>query len=335
MNIFLKAVFKTFSAIFLVGITAWSTFGQKPGENHSLLKYLPVNQNSDYIIANLLLSADVNTQEVNADLKLINTGSKIIEITGITIYADGGLQTFPIKGNIKQVSLKPGQDKMLSVSFKPVNDIKVFQLTGKQGSIKAKYKVSVFYRQQGNDKAFSVDMIAQLHPDIFKSYISKYPGSFIGYAFNTASAFDQQERKYLETLKLAKTPFVFIAPHELALTGLNIWMTSYCANDTLYADLLIVNHDDFAINLMANTINIGEKNKGPSDLTKKVVIEKVVGSHKETGRIEMGDKILIHFKKYFKKPDGPIFLQIKNAFLLGGFKPLFIDDIGLLKTQLK
>ena len=321
--------------MFLFSFYLGHTFGQQASTGNNYLKYIPVTQNSDYLNASLILTADINSLQVVADLKLINTGSKSITVTGVTVYADGGLQSFPTNGNIKPINLKAGQDGLLTVNFKPINDIKVYQLTGKQGRIKAQYKVAVFYKSQGQEQVFSTNLIAQLPADTYRSYIDRHPISYTGYAFNTASTFDQTERKYIEQLKLKDQPFVFIAQHELALTGLNIWMTSYLEKDTLYADLLIVNHDDFAIKLHPGALNFGSQDEVLTDKAKTITVEKIISKQKDPERIDKGDKISVHFKRYFKNTDKPIFLSFKNAFLLNGTQPLFIDNIGLVKVHLQ
>ncbi len=310
-------------------------YGQNARESASLLRFSASSQNSESIAAQLELTANAATLQLIAGIKLINIGSKPIEVTGITVNTEGGLQSYPAKGNIKPFTINPGKEVFITNEFQPVNDIKVYQLTGKQGHIKAQYKVSVFYKIQPADRVYTTTFAAQLPADTYNAYMHKYGTLYTGYAFNTASNFDQTERKYLEKLNLKSSLFAFVAQHEIALTGSNIWLTSYLAKDTLYADLLIVNHDDYTIKIVPDSLNLGHKGDAINDKTKKIVIEKIIGAQRNKDLIENGGKVIIHFKKYFKGADLPVTLFFNHAFLIKGATPLFKENIGLNKVQLQ
>ena len=298
------------------------------------LNYTAVTQKSESLSADLNLTANIKNQELLAELRLTNTGSKSIIITEITVYPEGGLQSFPTTGNIKPVIVASGRDMLINSKFHPVNDTKVYQLTGKPGRFKSAYKISVFYKVEGGEKIFSADLNAQLPPHDYKAYIEKYAVPFIGYSFNTASNFDQAERDYLEKLQLKDPAFAFVAQHEIAITGLNIWMTSYCENDTLYAEFLIVNHDDYAVKIISDSIDFAYRGDTSPNQSKNIVLEKKPGSQQNKELMEKDEKVLIHFKKPLKSSDRQLILCFKHAFILTGAKPLFNDNIELMKVRL-
>jgi len=298
------------------------------------LNYIPASQISEFMSADLYLSGNVKKQELLAELTLSNTGSKPIIITEITVHAEGGLTTFPAAGNIKPVVLPAGRDTLIVTRFNPVNDIEVYQLTGRQGHFKQQYKVSVLYKLQGGEKIFPVDLAAKLPPDDYQAYVKKNATPFTGYSFNTGTSFGETEADYLETLKLGVPAFAFVAHHEIALTGLNIWMTSYCENDSLYAELLVVNRDTYTVKIIPDALDFACKGDTSPNHSKNIVLEKKLGSQPNKAIMEKDDKVLIHFKKPFKSADKPVIISLKNAFIIHGTKPLFNKDIDLVKNSL-
>jgi len=320
--------------VLLVPIAGSCNAGQKIKGPKGDLIYIPVTQKSEFLSAHLDLSANIKSQEMLAVLKLTNTGSKPMTITEVTINTEGGLQSFPTTGNIKPIILPAGRDTLMTTRFRPVNDVKVYQLTGKNGRFKLNYKVSVFYKQQGDDKMFSADLNVQLPPDDYTAYTKTYATPFIGYSFNTASNFDQTERDYLGTLKLKDPAFAFVAQHEIAVTGLNIWMTSYCENDTLYAQFLIVNHDAYAVKIIPDSLDFACKSDGTKGNSKTIILEKITGSQQNKEVIEKDGKLLIHFKKRFTSSDRQVIISLKHAFILDGSRALFNNNIELVKVRL-
>jgi hypothetical protein len=298
------------------------------------LVYITGPQKSEFLSARLDLSGNVKKQELLAELRLTNTGPKPIIITEITVYAEGGLTTFPAAGNIKSVVLPAGRDTLIVTTFKPVNDIEVYQLTGRQGHFKQEYKFSVLYKLRDGEKIYPVNLDAQLPPDDYKAYISKYAKPFIGYSFNTGTSFGETEAGYLETLKLGAPAFAFVAHHEIALTGLNIWMTSYRENDSLYADLLVVNRDNYTVKIVPDALDFTYKDEASPSYSKDIVLEKKLGSQQNKELMEKDDKVLIHFKKPFKSSDKTVSISLKHAFMLNGTKALFNNNIELVKVRL-
>ncbi|MGZ3776178.1 MAG: hypothetical protein ACXVI9_00880 [Mucilaginibacter sp.] len=325
---------QVFFLVLLAIIAGGCNSGRKSKGAKGDLVYITGTQKSDFLSADLDLSGNVKKQELLAGLRLTNTGPKPITITEITVHAEGGLTTFPAAGNIKPVTLPAGRDTLIVTKFNPVNDINVYQLTGRQGHFKQGYKVTVLYKLQGSEKIYPVNLDAQLPPDNYKAYISKYAKPFTGYSFNTATSFGETEADYLETLKLGVPAFAFVAHHEIALTGLNIWMTSYCENDSLYADLLVVNRDNYTLKIIPDALDFTYKDGTSPGQSKSVVLEKKSGSQQNKETLEKDEKVLIHFKKPFKSSDKPVIISLKNAFIIQGAKPFFNNDIDLVKNRL-
>lgn len=325
---------QVFFLVLLAIIAGGCNSGHKSKGTKDDLVYITDPQKSEFLSAGLDLAGNIKKEELLAELTLTNTGPKPITITEITVHAQGGLTTFPVAGNIKPVVLPAGKDTLIVTKFNPINDIEVYQLTGRQGHFKQAYKVSILYKLRDGEKIFPVDLAAKLPPDDYKAYVKKNATSFTGYSFNTGTGFGETEADYLEILKLGAPAFAFVAHHEIALTGLNIWMTSYCENDSLYAELLAVNHDNYALRIIPDSLDFTYKDGTSPGQSKSVVLEKKSGSQQNKEMLEKDDKVLIHFKKPFKSSDKPVIISLKHTFMVNGSKPLFNNDIELLKVRL-
>jgi hypothetical protein len=334
MTSFRKPFLQVSLLVLLATVTCGCNTGQKLKRRKGDLIYSPVSQKTEHLSLDLDLSAIIKKQELIAELRLNNTGPKSIIITEITVCAEGGLTSFPATGNIKPVILPPGRDTVLTVKFNPVNDIKVYELTGRQGRFKPGYKVAVLYKLQGAERIFSANLNTHLPPDDYSAYANKDTTPFIGYSFNTATNFADTESDYLGKLTLKDPVFAFVAHHEIALTGLNIWMTSYCEKDSLYAELLLVNHDVYTIKIIPDSLDFIYQGDNSTRQSKKIVLEKKSGLQQNKAEMEKDDKLLIHFKKPFKSTGKPVIITLKNAFIINGAKALFNTDIELVKVHL-
>lgn len=323
---------KIFFPILLLTLTFGCNTDQKLKKNKGDLHYASIAEHFDFLSAKLNLTANIKNQELLVGLKLTNPSSRVITIQQITISTPGGFRSFPETGNIKPIVLDAGKDTLTTLKFKPVNDLKVFMITGKQGYLKPEYKISVFYKVQGDEKMLTMDLNTQITASDYKVYISKYKLPFTGYSFNTETNFAQIQKDYLETLKLSDQPFTYVSQQELALTGLNLWMKGVCEHDTLKAELLVVNHEAYSIKIVPDSLDFIYKGDTSSGGSKTIDLEKISGSQENKTMMEKGDQVIIHFKKPFKGSHKAIMLFFRHAFVLSASKPLFNDNIELVKV---
>ncbi len=302
--------------------------------NNGDLNYSQTTAQSSNLSAELNLSANIKGQELLAVLQITNTGSKPISIQQIEISTPDGLRSLPENGNIDSLILDAGKDTVLSVKFTAMNDLKMFRLTGRSGYFKPAYNILISYKESGSNPVSSMSLKAQMPAADYKAYLSKYKASLTSFSFNTKTDFTTKQKRYLETLKqVDQPPFVFVSEQEIAVSGLNFRLKSFCEHDTLNAELFIVNHASFPVKINKDAINFTYPGE-PADSLKSVQVEKISGPQQNMDLLEKGDRVLIHFKKYFKDPGKQIQLSFNKAFILNGLVPLFTDDIELVKISL-
>lgn len=298
------------------------------------LNYASESFGSDLLSASVYLSGNIKNTQLISELQLTNTGSKAITIQEITVATPEGIRALP-EGNVGTFVLAASKDTLLHAKFSPINDQKIYQMTGKQGYFKPAYKISVSYKTEGDEKVRTIDINAKLPDADYNAYIGKYSSPVTAYSFNTKGDFTQKQKAYLETLKLSnQQPFVYISEQEIAITGLNFRMKSYCEHDSLYSEIFIINHSDFPVKIIKDSLDFIYKGEASSYKSNNIGIEKVSGAQENKDMIEKGDRVLIHFKKYFKNSDKQLMLSLKHAFVLSGPKPLFNDNIDLVKVSL-
>jgi len=309
---------------------------KKSLNNANELAYNTVNINTGVLNVEPAFTGDIKQQELNAQLKLSNTASKDLEIQEIAINTPNGSNSLPTTA-FAPFLLKQGKDTTLALKFNPFNDYKLYQITGMHSCFKPEYNITVSYKFTGSNNISTLSLKFRAEKDQYLAYSKKNVTPVIGYSFNTGSGFNEKQKKYLETLKqIPQPPFVFLSDQEIAVSGFNFRLKNYYQQDTLHAELFIVNHSDFLVKIIPDTFDITASGKSLPGDVKTVSLEKVSGTQQNLSMIEKGDRVLIHFKKYIKL-NAPgkerLQLHITKVFLIKGDKALFTEDIELLPAS--
>src|SRR6185437_11800012 len=309
--------------------------GTKTKNNPNELIYSAADTTAGALSAATNLSGDIARQQLTAQIKLVNSESIAIDIQEIDIETPEGIRSQPQTGSVS-FSLKPGKDTSLSLEFHPLNDLILYQTTGLQGDLKPAYSVLITYKTVANESPASLALKSKAEDGAYKDYTRAHKKILTGYSFNPKTRFHETEQRYLSTLKQsAQPPFVYLTEQEIAICGLNFRLKSYDKDDTLHAELFVVNHSEFPVKVIPDALDIagGETQPGKG---KVVSLEKISGAQQDQTMMEKGDRVLIHLKKYHKTKiaaaERPVF-HIRNAFMLSGKKPLFNQDIELLPNQ--
>jgi hypothetical protein len=309
---------------------------KKTTVNANELAYTANDTTSGALSAKLTLIANGPSNNVTATIKLSNADANQVDIQDILISTTDGIRSSPETGN-SSIALRPGTDTTFSIKFHPLNDLKLFQVTGMPGFIKPAYNVLISYKTTGSDSLKTLTLKSQAQPDDYQNFARKYKKSITGYSFNTKTDFNANQRKYLKTIKLAgQTPFVYLSEQEIAVSGLNFRLKSYNEHDTLHAELFVVNHAEFAVKIIPGAFDIVPSEKTGSGAGKTINLERLSGMQHDSAMMEKGDRILIHFKKYLKQGASGkenLILHLTNAFMLTGKKNLFNEDVQLLPVN--
>ena len=305
---------------------------KKIKSNANELIYTTIDTSAGDLSASLHLTGKIKTAELTAQLKLSNSGSAPIDFQEIEIATHEGIRSGSA-GGFAPFSLLQGKDTTLNITFRPVNDLKLYQVTGLTGNFKGSYRASVSYKI-GNDNLVSLTLNSATDKTEFNIYSKENKKVLNGYSFDTKTGFNDREKKYLETvLPAVKSPFVYLSEQEIAVSGLNFKVKTYDAQDTIYAEFYIVNHADFPVKVITNSLNIILNNKAGNGEKAITKIEKISGAQNDINMMEKGDRVLIHYKKYMKTPASgkdTLTLHLRNAFILSGRKDLFNENLKLL-----
>ena len=301
--------------------------------NANELAYNADNINTGALNVEPALTGDIKQQELSAQLKLSNIESKDLEIQEIAISTIDVSHSLPTS-TFSPFILRPGNDTTLTLKFNPYNNYKLYQITGMHGSFKPTYNFYITYKVAGSDSTSTLSLKATAEKSEYLAYLKKYVKPVIGYSFNTDGGFSENQRKYLETLKqLPQPPFLFLSTQEIAISGLNFHFKNYYQQDTLHADLFIVNHSDFVVKIIPDAFDITVEDKSSQGDVKTVSLEKVSGTQQNLSMLEKGDRVLIHFKKHIKlkAPEKETLqLNLAKVFIVKGDKALFAEDLELL-----
>ena len=314
------------------------TNNEKQQPNANQLVYETAKVDSGALQLEADLKGNIKQQDLSLQVKLSNTEAKDIEIQEIALNVPDGASSAPTTA-FTPFLLKQGKDTSLNLRFSPFNDVKLYQVTGMNGCFKQAYNIVISYGKAGSSSIYTLSLKSMAQNDEHLAYSKKHTTSIIGYSFNTKGGFNEKQKQYLETLKqLPKPPFVFLSDQEIAVCGLNFRLKNYYLKDTLHAELFIVNHADFQVQIIPSALDITSNSKSSPDEAKAVTVEKVSGTQQNLYMMEKGDRVLVHFKKYMKIEGAGkqvLQFQISKAFMLKGNKTLFSEDVELLPNLFK
>ena len=314
------------------------TNNKKQQNNANEIVYQTGNINSGPLQIESDLKGNIEQQDLSLQIRLSNTESKDFQIQEIAVNAPNGSNSLPITA-FAPFLLKQGKDTTLTLKFSPFNDYKLYQITGMHGGFKPVYNIAISYNSSDSKSMPTLSVKSAAEKDQYLTYSKKNITPVIGYSFNTGNGFNEKQKRYLETLKqLPQTPFVFLSDQEIAVCGLNFRLKNYYLKDTLHAELFIVNHANFQVKIIPDSLDLKFSGKSLPGETKTVAIEKVSGTQQNLAMMEKGDRVLIHFKKYMKinnKGNETLQFHINKAFILKGNKALFNEDIQLVPNLFK
>lgn len=319
-------------------ILSGCTNNKKQQNNANEIVYQTGNINSGPLQIESDLKGNIEQQDLSLQIKLSNTESKDFQIQEIAVNAPNGSNSLPITA-FAPFLLKQGKDTTLTLKFSPFNDYKLYQITGMHGGFKPVYNIAISYNSSSSKSMSTLSVKSAAEKDQYLTYSKKNIMPVIGYSFNTGNGFNEKQKRYLETLKqVPQPPFVFLSDQEIAVCGLNFRLKNYYLKDTLHAELFIVNHANFQVKIIPDSLDLTISGKSLPGETKTVAIEKVSGTHQNLAMMEKGDRVLIHFKKHMKinnKGNETLQFHINKAFILKGNKVLFSEDIQLVPNLFK
>lgn len=328
-----------FSLIIIIAaalLCSCSYIHKKTKSNVNELSYRDVDTTAGTLSARLGLTADMASKEVTAQIKLTNLGPAALDMEDIVIATVEGLRSTPVTG-FEHFLLYNGKDTTLLLKFMPLNNLKEYKITGMPGILKPAYTVCITYKNSEKNSPVLLSLKSSPEKDAYQAYLDKYKKPLTGYSFNTKTGFNEKQKKYMKTLKLGKQlPFVYLSEQELAIAGLNFRFKSYYQHDTVYAELFIVNHAEFAVKVIKDALNITVDNKPNTGEAKTVTANMVPSAQQSRFMVEKGERVLINLKKYLKieNPGNEnLTFNFSKAFILAGNKALFNEDVELLPIR--
>ncbi|MCO4293516.1 hypothetical protein NF867_11635 [Solitalea sp. MAHUQ-68] len=292
------------------------------------LHFDPVQIQSKLLDGTAHLEGDLKQQKLLLEIKLENNGNTDVDVEDLDLETMEGYQAKLIGPDIKQFTLRPATDTLIILQFKPINDIELYMQTGESGKFKPIYNLSLVCVGNENDpiKAhFNV-----LEQD-FAEYEKNYRQAVVIYKFNTDAYFTEKQKEYLRQ-HTHTSPFVHLSNQEIAVSGLNFRLQSFQRNDTLYAQVFIVNHAEFPIKVNSNNFDIVDENSSIIDKNRTIQFKKIAGQQEEATILRKGDRGLINLSKYLKGTDRKrLRISFKNTFFISNDKSLFYENPELVK----
>lgn len=320
---------KSFALLLLIYVTAFAgciSLNEKKDSRNNILVFTPAIIESEVLTGTVEGECDLGKQQLVLAVKLKNISEEGVIIENIGIETPEGYQARVIGNDLKPSRINVGSERILILQFVPVNDVEVYMLTGESGKFRQQYNLNIAYASSKNDKTGLLNLSLSIPEKEFAAYEKQYKKNVEIYEFDTSCNFAEKQQMHLRTL-LKAPPFVHAGTQEIAIGGLNFRLQIYRRNDTIQAQLYIVNHADFAVKINPYALNIITDKHYSNDEPCKIAFTKITGRQEETEMLRRGDRATIKFVKYINhttKKD--LTISLKNVFLLQGDKPLFYEN---------
>ncbi len=318
--------FHFFSIVFAMVFTECTSHNEKKISGDNILIFAPAVIESEILTGAVQSECNLEKQQLYLNIKLKNSSATDIIIENINIETPEGYQAKIIGNDIKPSLLNAGAGTMMTLQFKPVNDFELYMLTGESGKFKQLYNLSMSYTNNENKSPGLLKIQLTVSEKDFAAYKKNYKQKVTGYKFDTHNNFAEEQKNYLQPL-LKTLPFVYSSSQEIAIAGLNFRLQSYRRDDSIHAQLFIVNHADFAVKINPAALDIFTGNSSGNDTQGKIEFKKVTGLQEETDMLRKGDRAMIKFTKYLKDTNAKgLSISLKNVFLLQGGNSLFYEN---------
>lgn len=292
--------------------------------------YALTSVESESLRAEAQLQGHVQENELELVLRLSNTERKALVIREITISTPDGLRSTPLT-SLTNMPLLPDADTILQLTFRPVNDLAMYQRTGIQGTLKDRYHVLVLYGDQDDEKDSALALTLNVSEDGSKYLAERTNQEIATYSFHVNEQFQKKQSEYLKR-ETAASSFTHISEQEINVSGLNVRLKAYEMDDTLHVRLMFVNHADFSVKMDTSRLDIS-CNRSQREAASKNV-EKISGDPDDISLLERGDRLSVALKKPLKQSSAEnCFISFKNAVRMNNGNPLFVSDVELVKAE--
>jgi hypothetical protein len=310
----------------------------EPADRHNASSIVFVSKpvQTESLLASPTLKFIPGGQQLNLSLGLKNLVPETLHIMLVMIHNANGMTTFAEGLSDKMVNVAAGKDTTLMLTFNPINDKVLFQAIGLHGLIDSAYSMSLYYTIEGKEGTRVANLTSRMSRDAFLAYRKLHERPIEIYHFNTTNGFDEKQRQYLNANTSTSTPpFVHTTEQEVAVSGLNFRIKCYHRNDSLHAELFAVNHSDMTIRIDTSKMDLMVDGLPGKISNTHLTCEKVTGSKDETDILRKGDRVIIRMRKYVREHPDNLSLACSDSFFLSSGKPLFSNDLELIRTSLK
>lgn len=296
-------------------------------EEKDKLNYERASARSGEFRAEAQLTADTEEQELTLMLKLVNDSRNKVLVNDIIVSTPEGVRSAPI--DAMAFHLPAESDTLVELTYNPVNDLVLYQLTGIHGSFKSSYRVSVEYQPE-NKPEQALALTLRMPESQYAVYERYYKEKISAFVFNTGNDFNQRQSRYLGEVIRDRTPFVYVSEQEIMVSGLNIRLKAWQRNDSLNTSLIFINHAVFPVTIDTarlclygnNTLNspVDPSTKNTNDRNDDLVL------------LKRGERLSITLSEHVPVADpGGYFISLSKSILIADGKPMFVADVKLIE----
>jgi hypothetical protein len=324
-------IMRTFILV-LFALIFLAACGRVDSNESQSIAFLTTPVQSQSLLVKAQLKCYPGEQYLKLNLSLRSFVPENIFVKEIVLSNLNGMNSLAERNGNKPLSIIANKDTTFQLTFNPINDKSLFQVTGLHGSIDSAYNLAVYYAIEGKEGLRVINLVSRMPMEKFLSYKKIYDIPVQIYYLNVSNGFDEKQRKFLtaNSISTETSPFVHITEQELALSGLNFRIKCFHRNDSLHIEMFVVNHSDMTIKIETSKMELLVDGLASKMVDAELSNTKVTGSKDEADILRKGDRTIIKMQKYVRETPKSLALVIAESFFLTTGKPLFNDNLELI-----
>jgi hypothetical protein len=299
----------------------------KTNGNTNKINYQHVEASVEALKVRIDMNGSFPKNKLLIQMDLENLTNRSIQINQINVENEEGIRARILDTLQFPLIIGAGTVKLTDLNFYPINDFRMFDISGDPGMLRDNYNLIIEYNDLGSDMTLKKRI--DVNKEDYLSYKKMFKETTACYMLKPDSNLASKQSKYQASV-LNVASFAHIGDGEIAAAGLNFRIKVFHRNDTTYANLFVVNHAEFPVMINPGKLQIKSGNSKINDKKQSTKIQKIGGSPDDKMIIRNGDRAIISFNFFTKKKQiDDLNLCLKDVFVMPDRKSLFLSNFQL------
>ncbi|MEH0157221.1 hypothetical protein V6R21_24120 [Limibacter armeniacum] len=211
------------------------------------------------VVPRMVADPETGYLSLNLLLQNLTEEAKVITLKELSLITRQGVRSPSLEHAFTGFILPAKSDSVISVTFNPINDLKLYQQVQLHGSLQPIYQLE-FALQQGDAQPLDYQFWANADEEMFTAYKDEWNAMGVPSVYQFAELDTAKETRIIHHLEKLyddqRKPFVRQAECELIANGLLLKAAVYHHQDSLYITARWVNHSTLDYVLIPDSLTL-------------------------------------------------------------------------------